>query len=403
MRLCAIIAEYNPFHAGHAYHIQKTKEKSGCDHVVCLMSGNFVQRGEPAIFDKWHRAKAAVACGADLVLELPTLFALRSAEGFAYGAVRVLHSLGIDVLSFGSETHDILELKKVSDVLLEEPGWYKEKLKENLDKGASFPVSRSKAISEYLNNPGINMLMTGSNAILGLEYLKALGRLNSEIQPTVIQRQGDNYNDKALSPSLSSATAIRKHIFKNGLDASLLGNLPDPAYQIFCDLVDQGFKPVASQAFFKELLFTLRKLSASDIAKFPDVTEGLENRIKSATESAVDYADLINKIKTKRYTRTRIQRILCTILLGLTKDLTDMADTMTPSHIKVLAYKKESSFLLSHFSKQSDISLYHSAVGLSDDPFVMMDIRATDIYALAQNKPEFFASGQDFTQKTLTD
>lgn len=336
-------------------------------------------------------------------MELPTIYALRSAEGFACGAVRILDRLGIDVLSFGSETDDIHQLKTLSEILLNEPGHYKTQLKSYLDQGISYPASRSKALQEYLSNPEVSILMTGSNAILGLEYLKALSRLNSEITPTVIHRMGDGYNEESLSLSLSSATAIRKHLLKKGLDESILANMPEPAYRIFADLMDSGFSPVASQDFFKEMLYMIRKMSAEAIAQFADVSEGLENRIKSAAETAKDYDDLVRKIKTKRYTRTRIQRILCEILLGITRDFAEYADDNTPVYIKVLAYKKDASHLLSYFSKTSDIRLFHSSVGLEDDPFVNLDIRAADIYALAQNNPDFFASGRDYTQKTLTD
>ncbi len=403
MRICAIIAEYNPFHAGHAYHIQKTREISECDHVVCLMSGDFVQRGEPAIFDKWHRAQAAVRCGADLVLELPAIYALRSAEGFACGAVRILQNLGIDVLSFGSETDDIHQLKTLSDILINEPSRYKEQLKTYLDQGISYPASRSMAMQEYLCNPEVSILMTGSNAILGLEYLNALSRLNSEITPTVIRRKGDNYNEESLSLSLSSATAIRKHLLKKGLDESILANMPEPAFHIFADLLDSDFIPVSSQHFFKEMLYAVRMMPAEAIANIPDVSEGLENRIKSAAESAKDYDDLVRRIKTKRYTQTRIQRILIYILLGITRETAQYADAHSPENIKVLAYKKDSAHLLSHFSKNSQVNLFHSSVGLENDPFVGLDIRAADVYALAQEVPEFFACGRDYTQKTLTD
>ncbi len=403
MRICAIIAEYNPFHAGHAYHIQKTREISGCDHVVCLLSGAFVQRGEPAIFDKWHRAQAAVACGADLVLELPSIYALRSAEGFACGSVRILQDLNIDVLSFGSETDDIHQLKALSEVLLEEPQQYRALLKTNLDQGISYPASRSKALENYLSDPKISMLLTGSNAILGLEYLKALSRLNSEITPTVIRRTGDEYNDQTLSLSLSSATAIRKHIFKKGLDDAVLANVPKPAYDIYADLLDSGFMPVSPQDFFKEIIYAIRRMTAAEIAKTPDVSEGLENRIKAASNTAKDYHDLVKKIKTKRYTQTRIQRILAYILLGISRELTEYADHHDPTHIKVLAYHTKADHLMSHFAKNTKINLFHSAAGLENDPFVSLDIRAGDIYALVQKDPKFFSSGQDFTQKTLTE
>jgi predicted nucleotidyltransferase len=179
--------------------------------------------------------------------------------------------------------------------------------------------------------------------------------------------------------------------------------MPEAAFRIFADLLDGGFSPVSSQNFFKEVLYAIRMLPAERIAQIPDVSEGLENRIKSAGESAKDYDDLVKRIKTKRYTQTRIQRILCYILLGITREMTDWADQNVPGHIKVLAYRKDAAHLLSHFTTHGDIRLFHSSVGMEQDAFISLDLRATDIYSLAQNSPKFFTCGRDYTQKTLTD
>jgi len=403
MKICGIIAEYNPFHSGHAHHIEMTKKNTGCDHVVCLMSGCFTQRGEPAIFDKWQRAKSAVSCGADLVLELPTLYALRSAEGFAYGSVRILHDLNMDFLSFGSEIDDMEALKEISSVLLDEPDKYREFLKESLSEGLSFPASRQQALSSYTQNRDISNILTGSNSILGIEYLKAIGRTNSTILPSIVKRKGKAYNDEDIFDSLSSATAIRKYIFENGMDDLIYQNMPKEAFDVLVDRIDSGFIPVRKEAFFSSLIYAIRKYSKEELSNILDVTEGLENKIKKAAQVSKNYDELIDNIKSKRFTHTRIQRILCYILLGITKEISEYADKNTPVNIKVLAYRKKSNILLSHFTKYTDINLYHSAAGLDEDPFTKMDIRATDIYSLSQEKNKFYKSNQDFTNRTKTD
>jgi len=380
-----------------------TKKNTGCDHVVCLMSGCFTQRGEPAIFDKWLRAKAAVSCGADLVLELPTLYALRSAEGFAHGSVKILHDLGIDYLSFGSETDDLKSLKDISSILTDEPNEYRRLLKESLSLGLSFPASREIALSKYTANNDISAMITGSNSILGIEYLKALGRTNSTMMPSIVQRQGKAYNDDKIAPELSSATAIRKHILENGMDDLIYKNMPKEAFELFAYKIDSGFIPVSKYDFFNNVLYSIRKYSLSEIKDILEVTEGLENKIKKSAEISKNYDELIDNIKSKRFTHTRIQRILCYILLGITKSLSKKADKKSPKNIKVLAYKKKSAHLLSHFTKNTDINLFHSAVGLDEDLFTKIDIRATDIYSLAQDKQKFYKSNQDFTKKTPTD
>ena len=185
MKICGIIAEYNPFHNGHSYHMLSTREKTNCDYIICIMSGNFTQRGEPTIFDKWQRAKAAVLCGADLVIEIPTLFATSSAENFAYGSVKILDMLGVDYLSFGSEIDDGDALNKLAKILVKEPKEYKKILKQKLSGGISFPVARKEALTAYTDDESIAKLVAGSNSILAIEYLKSLIKLKSDIVPVI--------------------------------------------------------------------------------------------------------------------------------------------------------------------------------------------------------------------------
>ncbi len=224
MSICAIVTEYNPFHLGHEYQIQQVRKQLDAEAVIVIMSGHFVQRGEPAIFDKWTRTRLALAGGADIVIELPTLFATASAETFAYGAVELIKSLGVvDKLCFGSESGEIGSIRDLAKFLAKEPANYKNALKSELKKGYSFPKARSLAIaSTYPHERGLfgqthphvsldesKKLMKGSNNILGIEYVKALDRLKSDIEPYTIKRVGASYLSDSIKEVLPSATAIR--------------------------------------------------------------------------------------------------------------------------------------------------------------------------------------------------
>jgi predicted nucleotidyltransferase len=403
MNICGIIAEYNPIHNGHRYHLQKSRAKTDCDYTVCLMSGSFMQRGEPTILDKWHRAKAAVLCGADLVLELPTYFATSSAENFAYGAVKIFDQLGIDCLSFGSEIDDLDVLKKIAKILVREPLRYKKHLKTSLLQGLSFPAARNAALLSYFSDKNIQDSLNGSNSILAIEYLKALIKLKSDITPFIVKRTGKAYNDEKIAANLSSATAIRKHIFDIGFDDTVSSNLPKDAFSTFESLIADGFTPTKKSDFFEQIIYAIRKYSKSELTEISEITEGLENKIKKAAEVSKTYDELISNIKSKRFTLTRIQRILINILLGIKK--TDIKESKTHPirNIKVLAYKKQSAILMSHFAKNTKMNLFHSNVGLDDDFFVSKDITTTDIYSSKQKGFVYYRGARDFTVKTLTD
>ena len=229
MKVLGIVSEYNPLHSGHAFHIRASVEKTGATHVICVMSGHFVQRGEPAVADKWVRAKMALLSGVDLVLELPVVFSCSSAELFAYGSVRTLHHTGVVAcLSFGSEQGELGSLWRIASALYDEPAAYRELLKNYLGEGHSFAVAREKALTGYLRGLPDN-IMSQSNNILAIEYLKALKGLRSSIQPTTIKRQGSAYQEAEIAPSFSSATSIRAFLQNNGslTDPVISANIPE--------------------------------------------------------------------------------------------------------------------------------------------------------------------------------
>ena len=233
MNVLGIVSEYNPLHSGHVYHIAASREKTGATHAVCVMSGNFVQRGEPAIVDKWARAKMALNSGIDLVIELPVVFACASAEIFARGAVRILNQTGIiNYLCFGSEQGELETLKRIASVLAEEPSEFRTSLKKYLKQGLSFPAAREKALTGYLRDvPG--GIMDKSNNILAIEYLKALITTGSGMEPVTIRRKGSGYQDSIITETFSSATAIRNFLKETGSvsDPVLNGNIPSRRVQ----------------------------------------------------------------------------------------------------------------------------------------------------------------------------
>lgn len=427
MKVLGIVVEYNPFHNGHIYHLEQSKAASGCDAVVCVMSGNFIQRGEPAFINKFARAQAALYNGADLVIELPHPFAMSSAEYFAYGAVKILDSIGIvDCICFGSEHGKIDELKLISDILSFEPESYKTELKKQLSLGLSFPVARQNAIKLYLQkelpersktatedgslSAILPQLLETSNNILGIEYLKALNKLGSPIKPMTIKRISNSYNNTELTGSISSATAIRTSILKGEGSGSNLTeesfiSLPPASSSIIEREFTEGRGPIGIKQYEGMVLALLRKMTISDIRELPDVSEGLEYRIKNACESSGTIEELIENIATKRYARTRIQRILFSALTGVTKNDSQLFMRYGgPQYARILGFNQTGRVLLSRMKKTSIIPVIMKAsdykTSCNSLLTRMLDIEAssTDLYVLGYKNPAFRKAGQEFTQ-----
>lgn len=385
-----IVAEYNPFHNGHLYHIQKTKEQTGAKYVVCVMSGNFVQRGNTSIVDKWTKTQMALANGVDLVLELPTVYSVSSAENFAQGAVKILENLGIvDTISFGTETDDFAALNNIANILAEEPREYTAFLKEGLKQGESFPKAREEALIKYINDDKrYNDILKSPNNILGIEYLKALKKLKSIITPVAIKREKVYYNDDFIVDDLASATAIRK-LMMNKDFAGLIKVVPRSCYEILTKEHEVGNVVYDLQRYEKEILYTLRRMTIDEIAELPDVTEGLEHSIKNAANYCNNINDFINIVKTRRYTQTRIQRILIFALLGITKKDIQAAKKVVP-YARVLGFNQKGKMLLSGISqKNPKMEVVTSVKRFLDNNsnktykrMLDIDIFATDVYTL---------------------
>ena len=402
-----IIAEYNPFHNGHLYQIEEAKRQTGAEYVIAIISGNFTQRGNTSLVNKWAKAKMALANGVDIVIELPTVYSLSSAENFAEGAIKIFDSLKIvDTLCFGIETSDFAAINNIANILYNEPKEYVAILNHELKKGISYPKARENALMMYLNDiKRYANILSGSNNILAIEYLKALKRLRSDITPFAIQRKKVYYNDDRIVDEFASSTAIRKLIATEQFN-ELRKVVPRNSYMVLKEEIEKGNFVIDIVKFEKEILYNLRKMSVKEIAELPDVSEGLENAIKNAADSCNNIFDLVNILKSKRYTQTRIQRILTYALLGITKKDMINAKKVIP-YTRVLGFNSRGREMLSdicHINPR--INMVTSVKKYMDQPInknlremLEKDIFATNVYTLAYEEDSW--SNLDYTNKMI--
>ena len=407
-KVLGIICEYNPFHNGHLYHLEQSKKITGSNYVVAIMSGNFTQRGNTAIIDKWSRTEAALKCGADLVIELPVLYATSSAENFADGSIHILDSLRVvDYLGFGCENSELTLLTDIADVLYKEPKIYKNILSDELKKGISFPKARETALLSYLgNNKKYSNIISSPNNILGIEYIKALKKYKSNIVPVPITRFEAGYNDLNYSGNIASATAIR-NIIKNGNFEIVKNLLPPPSYEILMDNIKQGHIIPDLSVFEKQIIYNLRKMDTSEIAELPDVAEGLEFSIKKVANACNTIAEFLVLIKSKRYTSTRIQRILLYSLLGITKKDMILSKKVNP-YVRVLGLNNKGKFMISEIAKANPkLEIITSVKRFNDRSnnknlklMLDKDIFATNVYSIGYDFNS--CNNLDFTKKIVT-
>ena len=407
-KVLGIIAEYNPFHNGHLYHIQESMKQAEADSVVCVISGNFVQRGNTSIIDKWTKTKMAILNGADLVIELPTIYSTSSAENFAEGAIKLLDSLGIvDTVSFGMETNDLATLNNIANVLYQEPKEYITMLNHELGKGVSFPKARENALMVYLNDiKRYANVLAGANNILAIEYLKAIKKLKSTLNPIGIKREKVLYHDEMIVDDFASATAIRKMIAARQFD-DIRKVIPRSSYILLGQELKKGHYVLDLSKFQKEILYILRKMSIEEIANLPDVSEGLENAIKNAADSCNNIIDLVNIIKSKRYTQTRIQRILVYALLGINKKMMETSKKVVP-YVRVLGYSEKGKELISEMMQANPKLNMVTSVKKSLEniktkslkDMLELDIYATNVYTLGYEKDSW--ANLDYTNKIVS-
>lgn len=407
-KVLGIIAEYNPFHNGHLYHIAQSKRLSQCDYTIGVISGNFVQRGNTSIVNKWTKTEMALLNGIDLVIELPTIYAISSAENFAEGAIKILDSLGIvDNISFGSESCDIDVLNNLSNVLYKEPKEYTALLNHELKKGLSYPKARENALLMYLNDiQKYSNVISKPNNILAIEYLKALKKIKSHIIPMAIKRQKVYYNDKCIVDEYASATAIRQLIKTNRFDEARRV-MPNSSYGLLKEEIKKGNYVIDISRFEKEIIYTLRKMDINDILNLPDVSEGLENVLKKAANSCNNLYDLLNISKSKRYTQSRLQRILLYVLLEITKKDMSNSKKLMP-YIRILGFNSKGRELLSEIcNRNPKLPVITSIKKFMDTStnkhlkdMLKKDILATNMYTLGYEYDSW--ANLDYTNKIIT-
>ena len=364
MKIGALVAEFNPIHRGHKLLIDKIKEEN--EAVIAIMSGNFVQRGECAIFEKGERAEAAVKCGVDLVLELPAVYALSSAEGFARGAIRTLSACNIiDSLYFGSECGDIKKLSLCADILNEESDDFGEVLAQKLSEGMSFPAARAQALLSVC--PGCDVLDMPNN-ILGVEYIRELKSLKSTISAHTIKRVGAGYNDTTTEDKTPSASAIRKLIEnKERLNDYMLFDFKStPRFMKDFDII------VASR---------LKAISKEELCAIPDCNEELASRLKSASVFNT-FEDILENASCRRYTQSRIRRVLCNMIVG-----NKFKSLPSPSYIRPLAFGEKGSEILRKMKSTASLPVAARGAVLKNDDIFNFECRCTDIYNLLGGKP----------------
>ncbi len=428
MTTIGIIAEYNPFHCGHDYHIQKTREKTGADFFIAVMSGQFLQRGEPALFDKWTRTRMALSSGIDLVIELPFVFASQDARGFANAGIQLLDSLGIvDYVSFGCEDDQLELLTEIAELIRKEPALFQKTLREGVKKGENFPRNRQRAIIKYIQESRIHQknisldkvveILDKPNNILALEYLASLHYLKSSIKPLLIKRIGSSYSQEEIKGRYSSATAIRKKIVQKYYEGQghTMGELqemmPDSSFEVMCKVLTEGFNPVILSDFEQAIFTNLRRMSLSDIQKIHAVEEGLENKLKQSAIFSDVLEVLIRSIKSKRYTRTRIQRILIHTLFQVTKSEVRRFNRKGPLYCRILGMTDKGKTIFKGIKAKSILpaiiklkNFYKMNKRIDQDMALKMldyDVLATDLYMLGYKSGLPRLGRRDFTENII--
>ena len=405
MKVTGIIAEYNPFHKGHEYHLKETRSTLGSDYIVVVMSGNYVQRGAPTIIDKYSRAEMALRCGADLVLELPSCYSTASAEYFAFGGVAILDKLGVvDDLCFGTESLDrqidkndpeilIRKFSEIAELLIEEPPQYKEVLQKSLREGMSMAAASSEAIGAVLGQEYV-ALMARSNNILGVEYLRALKILKSSIKPEPVARMLSAHKDTQITQGFSSATAIRNAIF-NQYDLNSLSNtVPEAVYEILMDRYLVTF-PVFRDDFsiiLGEKLLSAE--SADDLEQYFGVSKDLANRFMKLRNEYRAFNQFRELSYTKNINKATVGRALMHITLGIRDtDMTKLYYKHNLNAVKVLGFRENAAPLLSEIKKKGTIQMVTKLADYQPDPdhdgadMIMQTTRMDLLYRMvAMNK-----------------
>lgn len=391
-KLC-IISEYNPFHFGHLYHLNESISQTNADFKVAIISGNFVQRGEPSIINKWEKAKVALSAGFDLVLELPTLYAISSAENFANGSIKIADQIGSNYISFGTESGDLEKLKKLSSLINKNEKDYIANVKGKIAEGFSYPKSQELVIDKMFGDEFLGVCKP--NNILGLEYLKSLNAISSKIIPITVKRDFEK----------SSSSDVRALLRTSGFKIeNLKDKIPDFSYEILAENIDNGNAVLSLKAFEKEIIYILRTIDNEKLTDIPDVPENMLSNLKKVACSTNSLDELITTLKNKSITQARIQRILLYVLLGITKSDMELSKNITP-YVRVLGMSENGKKILSDLPKDVNVitSVKTFEKNCDDSDFLRMleiDKKATDIYTLAYAKES--VANLDYTTRIQT-
>lgn len=381
MRACGLIVEYNPFHNGHLHHVNQARLQASADCVIAVMSGSFLQRGEPAIIDKFHRTRAALESGVDIVLELPYAFAVQSSQLFAKGAVSTLQEIGVDSLCFGSESGHISQFISTYKTFKEKEADYDAFLKDALNKGDSFPAASEKAYRHLgLVNDSIDL--SKPNNILGFSYVKTIMDNHLPIEPLTIKRINSQYHDKKIIGPIASATSIREKMIatNSSFTADIKKSLPQQTlnqlqlYQKETHLWHEWEK------YFPLIYYRVLTMNPEELAAIHGVDEGLEHRIRSTIKNAATFHGWVRGIKTKRYTWTRIQRMFVHLLTNTTKeDLNILKDMQSVPYIRLLGASHQGRTYLNTIKKEIEVPLI-SSLSRNLHPLLAIEERATNAY-----------------------
>ena len=385
MKVVGIVAEYNPFHNGHQFQIDKVRKETRADYVIVAMSGNYLQRGVPALCDKFTRAEMALTCGADLVLEIPTLWATASAEYFAHAGVALLASTGVVThLAFGAETDDLESLLEISSILKNEPDVYRAVLANSIRSGNSFPVARKNALVTSLPHvptEKLDELLDNPNNILALEYLKALP---DSIEPILIPREGAGYHDTEIDTEFPSASAIREAIFSSNADSAAHADtlnliskaMPAEAFVLLKNIIKCN-QAIEINDFSSALGYCLLGHGNNSFASYADCNQDFSNKIKHHLKDYVYFEDFAQTLKTKDMTYTRITRCLLHILLGIKQsDYTIGRAIGFAPYLRILGFKNESSSLLSEIKRTTDTPIISKAA----DASMLLDYETNKVF-----------------------
>ena len=400
MKVAGIIAEYNPFHKGHKYQLDRLRELAGPDYIIVAMSGDFLQRGTPALMDKYTRARMSLLQGADLILELPACYATSSAEAFARGGILLLAATGLtDMLCFGAESDDLDRLKNLALLLNREPDWYRSALLSSLKKGRSFPTARAEALPEYAD------LLNQPNNILAVEYLKAMEDLAPAMKPLLIQRAGSGYHDTDITAPLASASAIREKLLHNDLTdwSALAEALPESSLKIMQEYEkDSAF--LQEDDFSQLLHYCLLRETKESLTGYLDMTEDLANRIDSRKKDFTSWSSFCQLCNTKDTTYARISRVLTHILLNIRAE--DQKPDTLP-YLRVLGFRRSAAPLLTQLkscAKAPIITSPAAAEGqLTAQGLAMLhtDIHASDLYRCIATDKTGRAYSNEYQRKLL--